>query len=135
MSLNTFFSWRNAEVAKKDQLRKQRRGTVINAASRKQESDLFQAMMQVEKHVIGKFGSDLIIGHKKQWNHEDIVSELRKTYPQTDFHYHFDTSSIRPDGGVLCLGRQKNGFTYPILIAEVKNQGTNDIRAKEGLGR
>ena len=38
---------------------------------------------------------------------------------------------MRPDGGILSLQRN-DGKTYPILITEVKNQGTNDIRAREG---
>jgi len=65
---------------------------------------------------------------------KDIVAELRSTYPDIEFHYHFDTSSIRPDGGILFIkGQPEDSLSYPILIAEVKNQGTNDLRAKEGL--
>lgn len=38
---------------------------------------------------------------------------------------------MRPDGGILSIvGR--SGRNYPILIAEKKNQGTNDLRASEG---
>src|SRR3990172_4892372 len=52
------------------------------------------------------------------------------------FHHHFDTSSIRPDGGILCIqGTPRSRLIYPILIAEVKNQGTNDLRTSEGLLR
>lgn len=50
-----------------------------------------------------------------------------------EFHHYFDNTSIRPDGGILYLrSAPKDPLTYPILIAEVKNQGTNDLRAKEG---
>lgn len=62
------------------------------------------------------------------------VSELISYYPDVEFHYHFDSSSIRPDGGILYIqGKPGDKLSYPILIAEVKNQGTNDLRAKEGL--
>jgi len=45
-----------------------------------------------------------------------------------------DKSSIRPDGGILYIkGLPKDTMSYPILISEVKNQGTNVQRAKEGL--
>jgi len=65
---------------------------------------------------------------------KDIVTELRQSFPDVEFHYHFDKSSIRPDGGVLHIqGKPGDNFTCPILIAEVKNQGTNDLRAQEGL--
>jgi len=72
--------------------------------------------------------------HEKQWYLKDIVRELEHTYPDTDFHYHFDSTSIRPDGGILYIqGQPEDDLTYPILIAEVKNQGTNELRLKEGL--
>jgi type II restriction enzyme len=41
---------------------------------------------------------------------------------------------MRPDGGVLYVV-DKKGVNYPILIAEKKNQGTNDLRAQEGKGK
>lgn len=51
-----------------------------------------------------------------------------------DFHYHFDRSSIRPDGGILYMqGPPADKCSHPILVAEVKNQGTNDLREGEGL--
>ena len=40
---------------------------------------------------------------------------------------------MRPDGGILSLVARESAESYPILISEVKNQGTNDLRAKEGL--
>ena len=50
---------------------------------------------------------------------------------EIEFHYHFSSSTIRPDGGILLI--KGNGeLSYPILIAEVKNQGTNDLRQQEG---
>ncbi len=36
------------------------------------------------------------------------------------------------DGGFLCIENNK-GDRFPILIPEVKNQGTNDLRQQEGL--
>lgn len=118
-------------MARKEQLRRQRTATVINVTAAKQETDLIQALMQVEIDVNTQFDG-LDIGHKKQWLLKDIVTELRHTYPESDFHHHFDTSAIRPDGGVLYLARHEGALVCPILIAEVKNQGTNDLRAKEG---
>jgi len=76
----------------------------------------------------------VVLIHEKQWRLKDIVAELRHTYPDTEFCYHFDSSSIRPDGGILHIqGKPGDELSYPILIAEVKNQGTNDLRAQEGL--
>ncbi len=123
-------------MAKRDQLRRQRTGTVINATSKKQESAVIKALFKVEKNVRKKFGREISIGHKKQWYLKDMVAEFRHTYPDIEFHYHSESSSIRPDGGFLYIEGPSTGkLTYPILIAEVKNQGTNDLRMREGLKR
>lgn len=121
-------------MARKHQLRELRTGTVINVTSKKQESDIIRALQQVVEHLDRKFGKEISLAHEKQWYLKDIVAELRNTHPDMEFHYHFDTSSIRPDGGILHIrGKPGDRFIYPVLIAEVKNQGTNVLRAQEGL--
>ncbi|MBI4700835.1 MAG: hypothetical protein HY744_06680 [Deltaproteobacteria bacterium] len=121
-------------MARKHQLREQRAGTVINVTSKKQESDIIRALEQVVEILDRKFGKRISLAHERQWHLKDIVAELRRSYPDTEFHYHFDSSSIRPDGGILHIrARAGDKFMYPVLIAEVKNQGTNDLRAEEGL--
>jgi len=121
-------------MARKHQLREQRAGTVINVTSKQQESDIIKALQQVVEHLDRQFEKKISLKHEKQWYLKDIVAELRHSYPDTEFHYHFDSSSIRPDGGILHIrGKADDKFMYPVLIAEVKNQGTNDLRADEGL--
>ncbi len=123
-------------MARKHQLRTQRTGTIINATSKKQESDIIQALIQVVGRLRDEFGTKITLVHEKQWALKDIVAELRHTYPDTEFHYHFDTSFILPDGGILYIqGPDGDNISYPILISEVKNQGTNDLRANDGLPR
>jgi len=122
-------------MAKKDQLRQLRAGTVINVTSKKQESDIIKALEVVVKHLEKKFKARIVLRHQSQWHLKDIVALLRKAFPKVDFHYHFDTSAIRPDGGVLFLETRSRVAAYPILIAEVKNQGTNVLREQEGLPR
>lgn len=41
---------------------------------------------------------------------------------------------MRPDGGILSI-KSTEGNRYPILIAEKKNQGTNDLRELEGKNK
>jgi type II restriction enzyme len=121
-------------MARKKDLRTQRAGTVINATSQKQESDVVRALTAVTDELQRRFPAKISLIHKKQWYLKDIVAELRHTFPDVGFHHHFDTSSIRPDGGILFLkAPAADKLSYPILISEVKNQGTNDLRAQEGL--
>jgi len=93
-----------------------------------------RALAHVVDHLAERFAKAITLVHESQWYLKDIVAELRHCYPEVDCHYHFDSSSIRPDGGILYIqGAPKDKLSYPILIAEVKNQGTNDLRQKEGL--
>lgn len=121
-------------MAKKDELRQIRAGTIINVTSKKQEDEVIQALIRVVAYLGRQFNKKVALVHQKRWLLKDIVSELRHTYPETEFHYHLPKSSIRPDGGILYIrGQQGDALSYPILIAEVKEQGTNVMRAQEGL--
>lgn len=117
-------------MSDKHLLRKTRSGTVINVSSKKQESDIIKALGEVIKQINKNYQAKLT--HSSDWHLKDIVAELRKFFPLVEFHYYFASSTIRPDGGVLFM-EDKRGKKYPILIAEVKNQGTNVLRVKEGL--
>jgi len=123
-------------VARKDQLREQRVDTIINTTSKRQESSIIQALQRVVREVSHRFGPSVSLVHENKWYLSDIVKDLNRTFPDVYFHYHFDTSSIRPDGGILYIkGKPGDALRYPILISEVKNQGTNDLRVREGLPR
>ena len=120
-------------MARKSDLRQQREGTVINHVSKMQEVRL----SYVIDLVIGRLSSEfpgIILRHKRQWYLKDIVRDLQSAYPDVDFTCYHDTSSMRPDGGIIMLQRRDN-ILYPILISEKKNQGTNDLREIEGKPR
>ncbi len=123
-------------MARKADLRKQRAGTVINVTSKKQESEIIQALFQVEQRLRKEYGAKLLLNHESTWSLHKIVDELKESYPEVDFHYHFHSSSIRPDGGILyMMPIAPTQISYPILISEAKNQGTNDLRLQEGLAK
>ncbi len=119
-------------MARKADLRKQRTGTVINTTSKKQESDLGRALNRVVRRLEGQF--DIQLYHETQWNLTNVVRDLREAFPDVDFECHFENTSMRPDGGILSILDNENNI-HPILITEVKNQGTNDQRLREGLRR
>ncbi len=119
-------------MAHKADLRQLRTGTVINTTSKKQESDLGRALDRVIQRLKSQF--DIRLYHEPQWKIINIVRDLCETFPQVEFQCHFDNTSMRPDGGILSMLDKDNNIR-PILITEVKNQGTNDQRVREGLKR
>lgn len=123
-------------MANKNRLRELRADTVINATAKQQESELIKALYEVVEYLEDRFVKRITLMHKKQWLLRDIINELRPYFSDTDLHCHFNNTSMKPDGGILGIKSSKDSdLTYPILISEVKNQGTNDLRAKEGLRR
>lgn len=117
-------------MSKKYDLRIQRENTVINTNSKRQEKVLDKSLKDIVGMLQDSF-TGITLEHATQVYIKDIVSFLRTSYPDIDFHYYFDSSSMRPDGGFLFL-KSKDGNKYPILISEKKNQGTNDLRELEG---
>jgi len=120
-------------MANKHNLRLHRANTVINTRSKGQEKVMVRALVTVVAGLNAKFPG-IKLHHVIEWKLKDVVEQLRANFPKVDFHYFFSSSAMRPDGGILSLVA-KNGQAYPILIAEKKNQGTNDLRALEGQGK
>ena len=120
-------------MARKADLRAQRTNTVINVRSKGQEQALYRALRTIEAELIVKFPG-IKLHHATEWKLMDVVEKLRRDFPQVDFHYFFPSSAMRPDGGILSIV-DKQEQTYPILITEKKNQGTNDLRALEGKSK
>jgi type II restriction enzyme len=116
-------------MAEKHRLRLNRAGTIINLTSRQQETALGGALKLATAELLGEFGLDLT--HKKTWRLTEIVEQLKTDFPDVDFYAPSPAASMNPDGGVLSL-RGKDGKEFPVVISEVKNQGTNDLRALEG---
>lgn len=119
-------------MAHKNRLRVNRAKTVINMTSSKQETALGQALQQVVVRLAEDF--DISLHHDANWKLEDIVTSLREEFPDVEFYDPSGRSSIKPDGGILSI-EMKEGRRLPVLVAEVKNQGTNDLREAEGLKR
>lgn len=117
-------------MAKKSQLRDLHKDMTLNDTSSEQEKALKRAVERVRESLEEKFVG-IELDHKSQWLLKNIVERLRKEFPDENFICTSNRSSMRPDGGILSIV-SKNGDTYPILISEKKNQGTNDLREREG---
>ena len=116
-------------MARKHQLRQQRAGTVINLTSKNQEGRLGKALTEVAENLQREFG--LKLQHEREWRLAKVVAHLRTLFPDVTFHHFFPSSAMRPDGGILSI-RDGDGTLFPVLIVEVKNQGTNVLRQAEG---
>jgi type II restriction enzyme len=116
-------------MAGKKHLRIVRTNTVINTTSKKQEEALIRALKRVENDITHKFSVTLT--WQAEWKLVEIIQNLTALFPDVDFETPLSTSTMKPDGGILSLV-DSHGKKHPILIAERKNQGTNDIRKQEG---
>lgn len=119
-------------MAHKNRLRLNRAGTIINLTSSKQESSLGQALQSVIVRIAEDF--NISLRHDSKWMLADLVANLGREFPDVTFYEPSRRSSINPDGGILSIRDDENRL-YPILISEVKNQGTNDLRLAEGKKR
>jgi type II restriction enzyme len=117
-------------MAKREQLRSLRKGTVINVNSSKMEKELTVALKECENFINSKY--EVTLEHVSQVFLSEITELLSRDDQITTFDYHKDSSTLRPDGGILFI-KATDGKRFPILISEAKRQGTNDDRALEGL--
>lgn len=116
-------------MSNKHELRLQRNGTIINNTSKKEDRIVNQAVRSVIQRLSKKFGVEFI--HEKRLLLTDVVDLLKERFPKIEFSSPLPTSFMMPDGGITYI-QALNGNRFPILIGEVKNQGTNDIRKNEG---
>jgi len=112
--------------------RRRRAGMILNFTAKKQETKVAKAAEDVLVRLQEKF--DLRFDHKREWKLREIVARLHEEYPDVPFAEPFARSAMKPDGGVLSIVN-RDGRHHPILIVEVKNQGTNVERVAEGLPR
>ncbi len=70
-------------MAKKEQLRSLRSGTIINITSKKQESEIIQALDDVILKLNQNYS--LKFQHNKTWRLKDIANRLNKHFPKVPF--------------------------------------------------
>ena len=120
-------------MATSDQLRSIHKKMQLNGESKREDEQIKDVVFV----LIDELKKELNV--QLEWTKtiqlQEIISRLRRKYPDVSFaDPEFGASFMSPDGGITYLV-DKNGNRYPILIGEVKNQGTNSARLKEGLPR
>lgn len=120
-------------MAHSDLLRELRENTVINEKSKLQDKALGRVVLRTIEWLREEFPG-IRLRHQPTWMLTDIVANLSLHFPDVDFHSYNRRSHMRPDGGILRM-LDCEDKSYPILIGEMKSQGTNDQRLKEGKPR
>lgn len=100
-------------------------GKELTQTSSKMDNLILTCVDEIKIKLQNQYHNRINLCHEKKIYLKDIVAKLRKIYPNEDWLYNFETSTIKPDGGILYL-IDKSGKQYPILIAEQKSQGTNN---------
>ena len=72
--------------------------------------------------------------HRFRIRKEEINSKLNHIDARLGVTQFVDTSSVKPDGGIIEVMDVHGGWRV-ILVSEAKKQGTNVERIKEGLGK
>lgn len=120
-------------MAHKLQLSSLHQNTTLNDVSKRQESALMRAVFRV-RDTLRRQCPMLSFNHETQWSLTKVIARLKELFPEVAFCSCMESSTMRPDGGILSIYGRK-GELYPILISEKKNQGTNDLRALQGKPR
>lgn len=108
-----------------------------NAKSKEDDKDIAIAAKKVMEYLETRFEMadkypQHILKYEKAIKICDMISFIKRKGIRTEFYMYDDTRSIIPDGGIIYLVDEVTGVKYPLVIAEVKHQGTNDERIKEG---
>lgn len=85
-------------MASKEQLQKNRVGTIINHISDKREGRMHSAIIETLSYL-NEINFGITIKHMREWKISETVHELSMKIPEGKFYNHFERSTMRPDGG------------------------------------
>ena len=110
-----------------------------NEKSKQDDKDVYKSMAMVMDYLKNKkefstyfsSGCDLEFSHQIEVKY--MMDFIKRKGVRKEFNYEFADRTIIPDGGILYL--VKNGEKFPLVIAEIKRQGTNKERLQEGKAK
>lgn len=106
-----------------------------NEKSKHDDKDVYKSMAMVMDYLRNKkeFASDCDLEFSHQIEVKYMIDFIKRKGVRKEFNYEFADRTIIPDGGILYLIKNKEKF--PLVIAEIKRQGTNKERLKEGKSK
>lgn len=109
-----------------------------NEKSKIDDKNIYESMAMVADYLDERFAgqlNDYTITFDKSIKISYMISLIKTKKIRNEFDYGFADRTIVPDGGVLFLEKKDGSFKKPILISEVKRQGTNKQRMQKGFER
>ena len=108
-----------------------------NSKSKIDDKDIYSAMNNVQRYLLDRFKMlvdypDYEIVFEKCIEVKYMIEMIKKAGLRNEFEYKYIDRAIIPDGGVLYLRNKNNNTKLPLVIAEIKRQGTNKERLAEG---
>lgn len=108
-----------------------------NYLSKKDDKNVYVAAEKVINYLENRFEmsskfENYHLEFEKSIKICDMIKFIKKRGIRTEFYSYDDSRAIVPDGGIIYLVDEKEDIKYPLVIAEVKHQGTNKERLKEG---
>lgn len=108
-----------------------------NKESKKDDKDIYLAMNNVHQYLLDRFKMsenylDYEIVFEKNIEVRYMIEMIDKAKLRREFEYKYIDRTIVPDGGVLYLYKKETKEKLPLVIAEIKRQGTNKERLEEG---
>lgn len=112
-----------------------------NTKSKLDDKDVYKAMELVKKYLKDKrefqdfFNTNWELSFSSEIEIKYMIDFIKRKKIRHDFCYDCIERKIVPDGGILYLVNKKTNEKLPLVIAEIKRQGTNKERIKEGKSK
>lgn len=108
-----------------------------NFLSKKDDKNIYVAANMVINYLITRFEMDTKfenyhLEYARSIKISDMINFIKSRGVRSEFYIYDDGRSIVPDGGIIYLVDDVKNIKYPLVIAEVKHQGTNKERELEG---
>lgn len=112
-----------------------------NSKSKNDDKDVYKAMDKVVEYLTTKaefknfFVEDYVLDFHHEIEVKYMIDFIKRKKVRNEFNYEFIDRTIIPDGGILYLKNIKTEEKFPLVIAEIKRQGTNKERLAEGKAK
>jgi type II restriction enzyme len=112
-----------------------------NTKSKTDDKDVYKSMKLVQDYLTSKpefqtyFTQKFSLLFEHQIDVSYMINFIKKKGLRAEFNTEFADRTIVPDGGILYLVNNETKEKFPLVIAEIKRQGTNKEREAEGKNK